>query len=410
MRILIISPAYPPAAAGEAEHCHQIAAHLAAAGHSVTVLTGRVASPTAHEGFQLRTRMTGWRWRNLPELVRQLVVLRPEGVILIYATWLFDGHPMITFLPTLLRRISPRARLLALMEIYQVPPLASAGVRAGRKLAAMLAGHRGVDYSFGTLLRDSHTMAALGPTIIASLSQHDLSVLPRALIIPPPPLLARPRDMTAQRRRQTRVALGAGDDMLVLAYFGYVYPGKGVETLLAALQLLRGCGRKVRLIMSGGGRGEAAPGQAERHAAFEGQMQNLAHHLGVAENVVWTQGYVGGSDAAALDLMASDIAVLPFDNGAELRRSSIAVVVAMGLPLVTTQPSVHEPAFVDERSVLLCPPRDAQALAAAISRVADDSVLRTNLQAGALALAREWFSWEAAVKKLTVALSPQSPS
>jgi glycosyltransferase involved in cell wall biosynthesis len=406
MKILIISPAYPPAPAGEAEHCHQIASHLGSAGHQVTVLTGRHAAPVEPAGFELRMAMPGWSWRQLPALARQLRSLRPDGVILIYATWLFDAHPMITFLPTLMRRVCPRARLLTLMEIYQEPAVGSAAARAGRKLAAWLAGGTGIDYAFGTLLRDSHTVAALGPTIVAKLERHTTGLAARALVIPPPPLVERLRGLTPARRHLARQALGGADGALLMAYFGYVYPGKGVQTLFAALRLLRARGRNVRLVMAGGGRGAALAGQGGRHDAFESEMRALALRLGISDSVSWSPGYAGGSDAVALELMACDLAVLPFDDGAELRRSSIAVVASMGLALITTQPSQHEPAFVDGDSVLLCPPRNAEALATAVERVADDHDLHLRLQSGAVALARDWFSWDGAIGKLAHALAP----
>jgi len=133
-------------------------------------------------------------------------------------------------------------------------------------------------------------------------------------------------------------------------------------------------------------------------------MHALAERLGVSALIAWPEGYVGGSEAPSMHLVAADVAVLPFDDGAELRRSSIAVVAALGLPIVTTQPSLHEPAFVAGQSMLLCPPRDAEAIVDAVCRICDDPELRARLQRGALELASEWFSWDGAIRKMTSAL------
>lgn len=403
MRILLVSPAYPPSPAGEAEHCHQIASHLAAAGHSVQVLTNVHAQPVAPKGFELHAVMRGWRWRHVPALQRHIRRLQPEAVVLVYTGWLYGNHPMITYLPTWLARWRPGVRLLALMELPFPPPRGSLGVRLGRRLATWWAGRAGADPGFGTLLRDAAAVAVLGPSILQALQPHCTDLAERVLVIPPPPLVRLPADRSEATRQATRARLGAGPGTLLLAYFGYVYPGKGVPTLLAALAELRGppgdAGCDVRLVMAGGGRG--LPGGADpAQAAFEARMQALAAQLGVADAVAWPAGQASDSDAMGLELLAADLAVLPFDDGAELRRSSIAVVASLGLPLVTTQPRGPEPAFVHGQTVLLCAPGDARALAAAVRAVADDPALRARLSAGAQVLARDWFSWDAAITQM----------
>jgi glycosyltransferase involved in cell wall biosynthesis len=53
--------------------------------------------------------------------------------------------------------------------------------------------------------------------------------------------------------------------------------------------------------------------------------------------------------------------------------------------------------------VFLCEPRNTDALTAAISTLANDGELRERLSVGALALAEEWFSWPAALRKTMIA-------
>ncbi len=333
---------------------------------------------------------------------------RPDAVVLIFTARLFDEHPMITYLSTILHWLLPAARLLVIVEIHRPPNIRGVGALIGRKLFELVAGRRRADYGFGMLLRDAHAVVALGPTILEQLKTHDPNLAARALVVPPPPLVARPRLADAQSRARSRAQLGVGEDVFLLAYFGYVYPGKGIETLLAALRLLLDGGRKVCLVMAGGGRGLRTDSGGGAHATYEDEMVGLAQRLGIAEEVFWPQGYASGSEDVALDLLAADAAVLPFDDGAELRRSSIAVVATMGLPLVTTLPQMAEPAFVDEVNALMCRPRDAEELCAAICRLAEDEELRMRLSAGALALAATWFSWDTAIDRIAGALHTQA--
>jgi glycosyltransferase involved in cell wall biosynthesis len=396
MRVLLISPSLPPAAEGEAEHGLQLARRLAARGHEVSIVTHRRFVHQSPPDLAPCLSMAGWRWRDMPRLASCLLASRPQGVVLVYTARLYADHPMMTFLPTLLRWCRPSARVVVLVEVEGPPPIGGRGVRALRKFMTILAGPTGLDYGYGSLLRDSHAVAALGPSILNHLRSQDPALGGRGVVIPPPPLVARPAGFDSAARAAARLRLGASGGTFVLAYFGFVYPRKGVETLLLAMAELVRAGRPVRLLMAGGGRFRAGAG-APVCTPYEAALQVRAEAMGLAEHVVWIEGYVGDPDRVAADLMAADAAVLPFDDGAELRRSSIAVVAELGLPLITTTPAQHEPAFVEGVNALLSPARDAGALCAAVCRLMDDAGLRTRLASGSSALARQWFSWETAL-------------
>jgi len=410
-RFLLICPVYPPAPAGEAEHCFQIAERLAGAGHHVSVLTSRTDGPARQGNFVLDATMPHWGWLQLPRLAAALRRHRPDGVVLIFTSWLYEHHPMVTFLPGLLKNVCPGAKLLTILETAYAEAASSFGARLGRKLAAAAAGGHAVDYELGTLLSGSHMVAALGPTVLDYFIERHPALRSRALVIPPPPLVAPARDTSERARQAARAELGVENDELLLAYFGFVYPGKGVDVLVRAVAQLVAWGRPVRLVMAGGGRDAKATALAGRHAEYELGMQALARELGVGEKIIWPAGYESeGDEQVGRQLLAADLAALPFDDGAELRRSSIAVVAAAGLPLVTTRPSAAEPAFTDRHNVLLCPPRDPHALAAAIAAIADDATLRDELRRGSLALAESHFSWRRAISAMVDALSSEGRS
>lgn len=398
MRLLIVCPAYPPAQAGEAEHCRQIAMRLSQLGDNVTVLTNAHSAPAPAPGFQLRATMRGWTWMALPRLLLELWRCRPQAVLVIYTSWMYDSHPMITFVADIARWLRGDVRVLTLFEVYATPKMQSLTSRVGRKIAQWLSRDPETDYQLGTLLSSRNRLAVLGPSIADALEAHGRGVAMRAMLIPPPPLLAAPAATPERVRGAVRTEIGASDSTLVCAFFGFVYEGKGVDTLLRALASLRQQNRAVMLLMVGGGRGAA--GEAGRHDSYEREMRALASSLHLEDCVVWRQGYAGAGQEAASDLAAADIAVLPFDDGAELRRSTIAVAAAQGLPVVTTIPKSAEQAFVDRKNVLLVPPRSPEALSRAICQIADDVELRRRLHLGSLALCEQWFSWEQATRRI----------
>jgi glycosyltransferase involved in cell wall biosynthesis len=154
--------------------------------------------------------------------------------------------------------------------------------------------------------------------------------------------------------------------------------------------------------MIGGGRGVAKNCSHERNEAthnYEMEMYKLAKQLDIADRVTWTSGYDSDSEEASLFLHAADSCVLPYDEGVTLNRSSLGAAAAHGLPIITTRGKVMESAFVEERNVLLCPPKNPRALAIAIESLIHNPVLRQRLHEGALKLASEWFSWDKAVER-----------
>ncbi len=74
----------------------------------------------------------------------------------------------------------------------------------------------------------------------------------KSLFIPPPPLIRLCSDEPSTVRSQTRAAIGASESDFVLIYWGYIYPGKGIETLLHACEIVFRQDSNVRLVLVGG--------------------------------------------------------------------------------------------------------------------------------------------------------------
>jgi glycosyltransferase involved in cell wall biosynthesis len=188
------------------------------------------------------------------------------------------------------------------------------------------------------------------------------------------------------------------DDFL-LAYFGHVYQGKGLETLLKALQIVASRRTHVRLAVIGG------TVDLPSRPSYGQEMRALAKHLGVDHKIIWTGEYAWDSDDASVYLRAADVGILPFDRGVRLNNSSFAAMAAHGLPIITTQGACVESPFVHGKNLFLCPPKDPEGMSLAIETLIDTPNLRQHLRLGALALAHEWFSWESATKRTIATFS-----
>ncbi len=374
--------------AGEAEHALYVCRHLAASGVDVHVLTGQEGEAQEDEVFTVHPVMPGWGWRSLPSLLRVLQSVRPDAVLLIYTAWLYQFQPMITFAPVFVQRLlgCPFVTQFEFVdEMRAGPPRYAKGLTY---LARLLAGPHTHSF-YGALLQGSRRILVLTEEYRDALAKDVPDVAAKSVLVPPPPLLRLAAEQNGLARQRQRALWGVGEEVFVLAFYGYVAPRKGLETLIPALAQVARRRPEVRLALIGG--------QLDEYAAFAEDLRRQAQEGGVADKLIWTGQYPSDSEAPSQCLWASDAAALPFDAGVTVNRSSFAAVAAHGLPTLTTRGETLAPMFVDGENVLLCPPRDVEALAGAIEQIIASAELRARLRAGVRTLSHAWFSWDYAI-------------
>jgi glycosyltransferase involved in cell wall biosynthesis len=320
-------------------------------------------------------------------------------VLLFYIGWIYNYHPMITFAPSISKTLLPHVPFITQFAnaIGANPEQSSLVARVIRKAVAMWAGKRGLDYRYGTLLRDSDRIIVFSDLHRATLSHHNSDVDRKSVLIPPPPILLMSSGDNGAIRSQGRKALGLGDEDFLIAYLGFIYPGKGVETLLKAFQIVSSEREDLRLVVVGGA--------LQGFSSFAESVCELPGQMGIDDKVIWAGGYSSDSDKASTYLRAADAFILPIDIGVQMNNSSFAAAAAHGLPIIATQGAELEQQFVHKENVFLCPPRDPEAMAAAIKFLMGASDLRINMGKGALKLAQDWFSWEVVIKRTLATLN-----
>jgi glycosyltransferase involved in cell wall biosynthesis len=395
MKLLVVT-ALPPLKSPEADHAFRLCEQLADHGVDVHVIAQRGSVAATHPRMTVYPIMRNWSWWDWPRLARSMRRCAPDAVLLMFVYWVYD-HPMITFLPTLSKRLFPGVPFVTLFEdadpMKDFPFLS----KIIRKVMKHWAGAANVNYGLGTLLRDSDRFIVVSDRIRAALAKHRPDLDGQTMLIPPPPLLRLCPDGTGIVRRRKRESLGVAPEDVLLIFFGYVYRGKGLETLFRSLRAVSQQRKNVHLLIAGG----SIPGTL----SYAEELRGLASQLGVADRVTWTGGYEWDSEEPSHYLQAADICVLPFDRGVSIHNSSFAAAAAHRLPTITTRGPTLEEAFVHNENVYLCPPRDEEALAAAIEHLVDEPKLRDQLSQGVFNLAEEWFSWEQATERTLVAIS-----
>ena len=401
VKLLVITGDFPPNRTGDANHVFFLARNLAAQGVEVQVLTWALEGIPECPGVAVCPEMKGWSWRDLPHLVRFLRRSHPDWILQIYDQFgrMYGHQPMMTFAPTIARRVLPSVRFVTQVETPYGIRTRRLGfwtrvIRRGMKRWSLL----GPGYHpYGTLLRDSDHVIVLSEAHRTKLLEECPQLLEKSSLIPPPPIMA---FCEQGSRAQARTALGTREDEFLFAFFGYVYKGKGMETLFEAFRRVADCLPQAKLVLIGGYSNDRfnPEGTAKNRLYWE-SMHALVRHLGISERVIWTGSHSPQDEQASLFLTGSDACVLPFDYGIHLNNSSVAVAAHHGLPLIATRVSDTESQFLDGEAVQLCPPCDPAALAGALQAVATDAALRERLRAGIRELAKEWFSWDRAVER-----------
>lgn len=192
---------------------------------------------------------------------------------------------------------------------------------------------------------------------------------------------ATPAPSATPPRGAARAGLGIPASAPVVLFLGFIKPYKGLGVLLESVARLRAALPGVVLLVAG----EAMNGRAE--------YDRTIARLGLGPHVRWSGRFVP-SDALAAHLAAADVVALPY-----LEASSSGVLLAAyahARPVVATSVG-GLPALVEHgRTGLLVPPRDPDALAAALRELLEDPARRERMGADARRLVEQRHGWDGA--------------
>jgi glycosyltransferase involved in cell wall biosynthesis len=187
-------------------------------------------------------------------------------------------------------------------------------------------------------------------------------------------------------RQMLREKCSWRDNATVIAFFGFLHPVKGLETLLPAFKQVLATQPQARLLLVGGVESLALRGEDAKR--YWHKLHSKVQEMGLS-HLVYLTGYVS-AETASHYLAGADIGVLPFNHGVTLKSGSLLALLAHGLPVVATQ---HITSLPDGHPVRLVPPRDIDALAVGLLEVLKNPVERIQLgEAGRTFIQN--FSWQ----------------
>ncbi len=399
MRVGMLAGSYQPARCGVAHYTARLSEVLGREGVQVDLYTDAASAAQASQvevkGVGVKGVTNGWAYRDLLPLARAIRNDDPDLLHIQHAGGTYSFQRAVFLLLPLLRRLGYGGRVVTTAHEYgwwtwSLPkPLAS--FDAGAHALARWGQRRGWwDEEDGFLLTGSDHIITTNADAQGALLTRLPHLSSRTTRVP----LGVNITVKETARGVARPALlrryAWPDAAQVVAFFGFLHPVKGLETLLRAFRQVLQTQPDARLLLIGGVESLALRGaEAARYWA---SLEDSIRALGLEGKVAMT-GYVEDEVASSF-LWGADLGVLPFNQGVTLKSGSLLTLMAHGLPVISTRPKEVESAL--ERLLTLVPPKDDAALSAALLKhLASPS---SNLQAEAGRAFAQHHTWDAVVR------------
>jgi glycosyltransferase involved in cell wall biosynthesis len=368
----MVADEFPPSICGIGDYAANLARTLASKRVEVHVITKAVAEMPDHEivdGVEVHRMARGWTWGDLRPIVRSAGQLGRGAIVHIQYPSLTGYHRrvMINLLPAMFRTVRRRHPLVVTMHGFHEHRL-----RWRLRAIPMVWANSAVVFVHP---RDQEMACRFAPG-----SARRSSLIPIAANVP-----AVDVDLTRNLRVRAELGIPAGEK--VAGFFGEVRPDKGLDTLLDAVQEMRGRGLPAPAVVI-----STIGTHVHPLSAYE---RGILARLEAGTQQGWAQLVRADAPGRAAEvLQACDVAAFPFTLGAAENRGSLMAAVVNQLPVLTTHGVSTPPDYDGEYGVETVPAGDTAAFASRLESLLTSSDERARLAARA-AQAAQRFSWNA---------------
>jgi polysaccharide biosynthesis protein PslF len=339
-QIVFIAGTYQPQRCGVAHYTAHLRHGLAQRQIVSKVLTTRSAAQSLNDATVVGV-VQNWRFTELGSLVRAVHRSNADLLHIQHAAGTYGFDRSIFLLPLLLRTSGWRCPIVTTVHEYGWWEWQPSGIPPAwiEKLKQWGQKRGWWDREDGFLLTQSNA-------IITTNREAETAIFDRLPHLKPLihriPIAANvevaPIDRAAARQ-QLRQTCGWSEDTTVIAFFGFLHPVKGLETLLSAFQQIHKSQPQARLLLVGGVETLALPG--EQATRYWQQLQTQVAELGLT-SIGHLTGYLE-AEVASRYLSGADIGVLPFNHGVTLKSGSLLTLMAHRLPVIATQTDSADP-------------------------------------------------------------------
>ena len=169
--------------------------------------------------------------------------------------------------------------------------------------------------------------------------------------------------------------------------WGLIGPGKGLETAIRALALLRHLASPPRLVI----RGATHPNVKRREGeAYRDGLVDLIGELGLQWSVEMSDEYLTPAELESL-IHSADMALIPYDTTEQVTSGVLVDAIGAGLPVVATA-FPHSLELLSSGAGRVVPQQDPKAMAAAIEALLTDPSAMADAGDEAMRVGRD-FAW-----------------
>lgn len=370
LNVCFVSGAYPPLNDGVGDYTAKLLSYLKPEGLQINLITSRdkriIDGAEGQGGFNIFPIVRKWNLIGVMNILRLMRKKKFDLFHMQFPSTRYHRTVSLGLLPLLVKIISPSTKVVATLHEFSISyPV--------NKLRQLVIG----SFSDRVVVTDDGDFNQISKGPGGVLIKDKLVTIPIGSNIDLCPQDAAEKEAFLKRFKldpRTRV----------ISFFGVIHSNKGLETLLKAMSELKDIKPPVFLVLI-----------AELNAGvdpYHKRIQDMIDSLGIRDSMYLT-GYRSGREVSKF-LSISDICVLPFLDGATLRRGTLMAAFAHGLPVITTGSGRHVPKeFIDRSNIFLVPAKDSKALREAIVLLGEDSELRRRIGSAAKQLSKK-FSWE----------------
>ena len=388
-RIALIAGTYQPQRCGVADYTERLRDTLIKQGIEFVVLTTHAA---ATNDPSVKGVVTDWRFADLIPLLQAIHATNAEILHIQHAAGTYGFKRAIFLLPLLLKVTGWRGKIVTTVHEYGwwewqpkgIPPQLIEWLKMWGQCCNWW------DREDGFLLTLSDAVITTNPDAEAviyrrlpELSKRVYRIAIAANVEVAPIDRATARQLLRQHCKWSK-------DSVVIAFFGFLHPVKGLETLLPAFKQVLATQPQARLLLVGGVESLALRGEDAKQ--YWDKLHKLVTELNLSQ-LVHITGYVS-AETGSYYLAGADIGVLPFNQGLTLKSGSLLTLLAHGLPVVGTR---HNTSFPNGYPIRLVPPRDIDALATELLGLLNNPAKWTQMSIDSLAF-MENFSWQSIAK------------
>lgn len=374
-KICMISGDYPPCRGGVADYTKCLYDELVKnlGNENIYLVTSLENDKNNTDEKNVLKVIPQWNFRGIIKLFKLIKKIKPDIVHIQYPTLNYEYDLAINFFPAILRLFQPKIKIISTLHEFSNRSLPG----KLRLSINILFSHKAIVVS-KTYQED--ILKFLWPFIIF-LKNKIIYIPDGANILPP-----EEDKIDHKKINEIKKKIKSTNSDFIICLFGKIRPGKGIEFLLNTLNSLIKDGHlNFKLLFIGQSEGNIYK-----------KIKEIIYTKHLEEYICFTN-YCAPIEVSYY-FLASDVCILPFEDGISTKRGSFMAALFHKLPIISTISKNPPSELINRDNIILVNYGDREELKKAIMELSENKNLRNKLREGVIEILKN-FSWQTIVNK-----------